>query len=309
MVQQVAEEIVRAFRDGTVPKALAQVFIHFRIDCPAQKWSFRNRFIAALHGHPDARGFRQWQEIGRQVRKGERAFRILAPCVCKAKEDDPDNGISEGDPVLRGFRPVAVFGYGQTEGDPIPEYEEADEFLEALPLIEVAHTWDIQVLTFTAGASGKLGFFSESSNRIGVGVYNASTWCHELIHAADARRGSISPRPGQQLDNEVVAELGGAVLLECLGQTVDSDRGGAFQYIERYAEKHKRTVLDVCSELLDRTCACVALILETAEELAAESLRPCGLAAGELTVPDDFDEPLPEDVLALFERTAAEETT
>ena len=30
-------------------------------------------------------------------------------------------------------------------------------------------------------------------------------------------------------------------------------------------------------------------------------LRPFGLCAGEFTVPDDFDEPLPEDLLSAFE--------
>jgi len=30
-------------------------------------------------------------------------------------------------------------------------------------------------------------------------------------------------------------------------------------------------------------------------------LRPFGLCAGEFTVPDDFDEPLPEEILNLFE--------
>jgi antitoxin (DNA-binding transcriptional repressor) of toxin-antitoxin stability system len=32
-----------------------------------------------------------------------------------------------------------------------------------------------------------------------------------------------------------------------------------------------------------------------------ETLRPFGLCAGEFTVPDDFDAPLPEDVLNAFE--------
>ena len=34
---------------------------------------------------------------------------------------------------------------------------------------------------------------------------------------------------------------------------------------------------------------------------AAAGLRPFGLCAGEFTVPDDFDQPLPDDVLAEFE--------
>ncbi len=32
-----------------------------------------------------------------------------------------------------------------------------------------------------------------------------------------------------------------------------------------------------------------------------KQLRPFGLCAGEFTVPDDFDEPLPEDILSTFE--------
>ena len=32
-----------------------------------------------------------------------------------------------------------------------------------------------------------------------------------------------------------------------------------------------------------------------------KQLRPFGLCAGEFTVPDDFDDPLPEDILSAFE--------
>ncbi|MEA5452897.1 type II toxin-antitoxin system prevent-host-death family antitoxin [Leptolyngbya sp. CCNP1308] len=32
-----------------------------------------------------------------------------------------------------------------------------------------------------------------------------------------------------------------------------------------------------------------------------QQLRPFGLCAGEFTVPDDFDAPLPEDILSAFE--------
>lgn len=38
-----------------------------------------------------------------------------------------------------------------------------------------------------------------------------------------------------------------------------------------------------------------------AEESAAKSLRPIGLAEGEFVVPDDFDAPLPEEILREFE--------
>jgi len=37
------------------------------------------------------------------------------------------------------------------------------------------------------------------------------------------------------------------------------------------------------------------------EEHVARSLRPIGLAEGEFVVPDDFDAPLPEEILREFE--------
>jgi antitoxin (DNA-binding transcriptional repressor) of toxin-antitoxin stability system len=35
--------------------------------------------------------------------------------------------------------------------------------------------------------------------------------------------------------------------------------------------------------------------------LSGKQLRPFGLCAGEFTVPEDFDEPLPEQILSAFE--------
>lgn len=43
----------------------------------------------------------------------------------------------------------------------------------------------------------------------------------------------------------------------------------------------------------------IAEITPIASEIT--SLRPYGLCAGEFTVPDDFDNPLPEDILHAFE--------
>jgi prevent-host-death family protein len=39
----------------------------------------------------------------------------------------------------------------------------------------------------------------------------------------------------------------------------------------------------------------------TAVSVTAKTLRPFGLCAGEFTVPDDFDAPLPEGVVQTFE--------
>src|SRR5262249_19679067 len=63
-----------------------------------------------------------------------------------------------------------------------------------------------------------------------------------------------------------VAELGGALLLEVLGFKHESDLGGCFGYIRAYAEQEKIGVTEASMKVLDRTCAAVALILDTAEQ-------------------------------------------
>jgi DNA primase len=62
-------------------------------------------------------GYRAWQDLGRQVRKGERGLQILAPVIRKVT---PDNGEEEERRVV-GFRVVHVFDIAQTDGDPLPE--------------------------------------------------------------------------------------------------------------------------------------------------------------------------------------------
>jgi len=272
--EQVATEILDALKAGVIPAVMATTFISPPVTgSPMARWSWRNRLIAALHGHRDARGFRQWEEVGRRVRRGERAFYILGPCTVSAKVDDPERGIEAGDPKLVGFRAIPVFGYSQTEGEPLPWVEEERRFFDSRPLVEVARSWGLELRIQDAYAVGH-GSFTHKGDRaiaISVGTDSLGTWAHELVHAADHRLGTMTLAPGQKPDNEIVAQLGASVLLECIGHTVASDRGKTFRYIEHYARERERDLWTLCSELLDRTCACVAHLLEQAAKLSAAS--------------------------------------
>jgi hypothetical protein len=285
-VTAIASDILSAFESGELPHALAQLFIRRKIEVPSRLWTWTNRLIALRRSHVYAAGFRQWQEIGRSVRKGEHAFHILAPRLCVAKEDNEDEGVKKGDRQMVGVLPVPVFGYLQTEGDPLPGADDEPEFVDALPLVHVARSWGLTVALHSYEDSpGRLGYFAEGLG-ISLGVRNLSTWAHELIHAADAR---LKTLVRGKLVAEVVAEFGGAILLECLGHTVESDRGGAFKYIRRQAEEEKRNPLSVCTELLDRTCGCVAFLLEEAEKASARlpgESSPPGASSEALFIPD-----------------------
>jgi hypothetical protein len=89
--ESVAKRILEAFERGEIPRALAQVYIHL---------------LVALAGHSDARGYRQWQDVGRHVKKGERAFGILAPLTRKVSETDGDSRETKERVAVYGFRYV-----------------------------------------------------------------------------------------------------------------------------------------------------------------------------------------------------------
>lgn len=263
---ETANDILRAFENpNSLPAPIATIFIWRKDASPCRSWSWRNQLIAALHGHTDARGFRQWLEAGRCVKKGEKAFIILSPCMKKVVDEDTGKEKT----VLFGFRGMPVFGFGQTDGDALPEADPAvAQWLDSLPMREVANAWGLKVEAFNGKDVGKLGTFLAGKG-IALGVENTATWAHELIHAADHRNGNLTEL-GQHWRSETVAELGGAVLLTILGLKHDADLGGCWSYIKGYAAKEGIDTLKACNLVLERTCEAVALVLDTTEALVSE---------------------------------------
>lgn len=58
-------------------------------------------------------GYKRWLQHGRQVQRGERSIKILAPITRKDKTTDETRVV--------GFRFVSVFDVEQTKGDPLPD--------------------------------------------------------------------------------------------------------------------------------------------------------------------------------------------
>jgi hypothetical protein len=61
-------------------------------------------------------GFKKWQSMGRNVRKGEHGIPILAPIITNAT-----NATGVEEEHLVGFKVVYVFDVSQTDGEPLPE--------------------------------------------------------------------------------------------------------------------------------------------------------------------------------------------
>ncbi len=270
-----AQKVLEAFRSGAIIKAAELVFVPQALaeDAPCRHWSLGNRLLAALSGSADARTFKQWLEAGRAVRKGEKARGfIFLPVFSRRKEDGDEVEEERVEPVA--FFAKVVFGYPQTDGEPIPAYAEQGSFLSALPLVEVAEAWGVPVRASSELVrTGALGLLQHSRQiegaQIVLSVENPEVFLHELVHAAELRRGTLHPGRSERPGKEIVAEFGAQMLLAALGHPPVSDR--SFEYLSHYAK-----VLDLDPEaaalrFLERTAAAVEMVLQTAEELATQT--------------------------------------
>ena len=268
--QEVGEKVIKMFESGDVPEALSQIFVNRSDNIPSSAWSWRNRFLVAINGTVDARGFNQWKASGRKVSKGSRAFYILGPCIAK-KDVTDEVGEMVKKPFLYGFKPIPVFALESTEITDDDTWEKCSSIdhneetrLKNLPLVDVAKAWGLKVTSYNEQGSSALGRYSHGRG-IALGTKNLSTWTHELIHAADDRNGTIVKGAGQNSGNEIVAEIGGAVLLKIMGYEKEADLGGAWEYVKSYSKDGKEKAIRRCFDLIDRTCKAVDLVINTAK--------------------------------------------
>lgn len=274
-----ANSIIRAFEDpSSLPAKLAPVVLAAGgRHCDAYSW--RNQLLVALAGYSDAAGYKQWRfDYGRQVQKGERAMFILRPIKRSftVTEPDPATGQDRERRVsyVAGFTDVKVFGLEQTEICDQAKWDahaakakESQAKIEAAPFFEVAARWGLEVRADGhLYARGAQGFYRPSTKEIRLAVENLSTWAHELVHFVDDKLGNMTTRWGQQPDNEVVAELGGAVCLTAMGLKGDADLGGCWDYVSHYSDGDP---IKACTTLLGRTLDAVSTILRALEDPTA----------------------------------------
>jgi len=153
-------------------------------------YSFFNSLLI-LAQRPDAQlvsGYRKWQELGRQVRKGEKGIRILAPLLRKDEHDQDTR-------FLIGFKEVSVFDVGQTDGDPIPATPkpvilEGDTALITSAIAALEAFCAAQGIPFDRNLEHPraLGVYRHADNSISLKpglpkLQELKTFVHELAHA------------------------------------------------------------------------------------------------------------------------------
>lgn len=214
------------------------------------RYSFGNILLIASQ-RPDASrvaGYRTWQQLGRQVKHGEKGILIFAPMYLRNRADDPSPDSLDGDDpdkLLR-FRVVHVFDVSQTEGEALPEHATVNGD-------PVGFTDRLKTFAAESGIAVDLSADIGSAHGYSRGgrivlrddlspAEEFSTLVHELAHeflhhGDDAIRGSKTVR-------ETEAEAVAFVVSQAIGldtNTASSD------YIQLYAGDK-----DTLSQSLDR---------------------------------------------------------
>ena len=204
--------------------------------------TYSARNVALIHAQrPDATrvaGYRAWQALGRQVCKGERGIRILAPYRRVLAEGDEQRDTDDGGALVTGFGVATVFDLAQTEGAPLAEAPAPHLLAGASD----AGTWLWDRLAAFLAAEGVAlareetgranGYYAPARRRVAVharlsGDQAVKTLAHECAHhVAGARAGASGA------DAETIAEGAAFVVLAHYG--IDAS-GYTFPYVARWA--------------------------------------------------------------------------
>lgn len=249
-VKKVLDSIVEEFKNGTVAEKIA-IVKNPVFNIPANSWSLMNQLIMIVHGTSDARGFKQWKEAKRHVKKGSKAFQILVPCFKKQEGEEKE---------LSYFTTGNVFRVEDTEGE---ELDYVKLLPTNLPFIERATEWGVTVIAVSGDFRG-YGYFKPMSNVIGLATQEEQVFLHELMHVSDEKCvGKL--KNGQDPIQEIVAELGAHTLCRMVGKNPTNMTGNTYSYIDGYAKELNLTVHSACLKVISRVEKALNLILKGGE--------------------------------------------
>ena len=241
------QKIVALFSSKQLPDLCAKALINSPAK-PSSKWSMGNQLLMLLAGTSDARGFRQWTEVGRSVSKGAKAFYILGPVTKKVRSEvrasEDGNKEEMSKEILVGFRAIPVFRYEDTQGQDLPVYQPRNP----PPLMEVAEKFGMKV-QYELLAPGVYGATDHTNKTIVLATEDWDTFFHELGHAIHR---SFEPKSGhgQEPEAETIAQLVAATLARLYGRPADSF---SWSYISSYTNSNNpHQVGRMCMRVLAR---------------------------------------------------------
>ena len=255
--EEVVPTLLSMFASENFPEQFALTFIQRTITVPSDHWSLLNRLIMRIVGQTDdARTYKQWQAVNRQVLKGQKSFSIIAPVTKKVHNDETD----EDEVRLIGFRPLPVFAYEATDGEELPDSNCKPARLP--PFYDSAEVLGVKI-RWKPISQNSYGYYSLRDNSITLHSQDYCVFFHELGHAV---HNQIEPLEGVSDEKaEIVAELTAAVLCEMAG--ISGYQQQSYEYIQAYVkDKEPKATMKAINEVLSLVEQIVSKVVAASKE-------------------------------------------
>jgi len=226
MASQAMDELVAAVEAGKSEQLKTYLATMGRF----HRYSLGNQLLISFQ-RPDATrvaGYRTWMQLGRRVKRGEKAIRILAPILWRTKNEDEDEKVVS-------FRSACIFDVSQTDGKPLVEFArvggDPGEQTERLRDLIVGKGIKLEYSNAIGPAQGL-----SAEGRIVLGedmkpAEEFSTMAHELAHSM-LHQGGDSPE--SKTVRETEAEAVAFVVCQAIGLDANDS---ASDYIQLYDGK------------------------------------------------------------------------
>lgn len=215
-------------------------------------------------------GYKTWQKLGRQVRKGEKGLKILAPCTYPVAKVTHEDGSEETIRRARGFRAVSVFDVSQTDGEPLPELPksplEGDSHASYLPTLE-GYAAELGY-SITYGDTGhKGGWCNPETKEIVVSEAKSPNGkvrtliIHEVAHAHGIDYTSYTREQSEVIVESVAYIVASGLGLDLSGETLS--------YVAAWGQGDDLKALKTFAEVIDDIASKIENALEGQKEQVA----------------------------------------
>lgn len=244
-------------------------------------YSVNNCILIAMQ-RPEATrvaGYRAWQQkFGRQVKKGEKAIKIIAPIPRSFKKETKkeDGSVEEMDIKFMSYRVTSVFDVSQTEGKELPRItvemlsDPREEHRCERIFNRISELAPVPVAFEEIDGECK-GYFSPSGMRIAIkkgmtNVQSLKTLVHEVAHSLMHGKGCEWEESDAET-KEVQAESVAYVVCSRLG--IDTGEY-SFGYIAGWSKNHEKKTLLTSLEAIRKTAGKIIDAIEGKQELKEE---------------------------------------
>lgn len=241
-------------------------------------YSWRN-CLMILAQRPDATrvaGYRTWQGLGRQVRKGEAGIKIWAGFEYTTEDDEHRDANGEPEKVRRtGYKVEHVWDVSQTDGEDLPEVtpelltgEAPERLWEALAAQVAGRGYELrrEAVPGSPNANGAVTP-AERTVRVRSDLSDAAavkTLAHELGHicCGHADGSCTDPRSRREVEAESVA------FLVCDAFGLDTS-GYTIAYVAGWAPEGKET--ETVAESAETVVKAARVIIDAAQPKPVEA--------------------------------------